>query len=92
LTAGVTVLKSGFTITMTSSTGAGVGPQDCNGAPTVRGYYATATAANPGVSGGRAFAVNTSGTLWENNSMPGSTAPTEAEMDAAPTVAIHPLR
>jgi prepilin-type N-terminal cleavage/methylation domain-containing protein len=92
LTAAATVMKSGFNITLTLAGGAGVGPNDCNGAATVRGYYATATAASPGITGNRAFAVNTVGTVWENTNAPGSTPPTEAEMLAAPTAQVHPLR
>ena len=51
LTAGATIMKSGFTINLTVATGAGAGPTDCNGNATVRGYYATALAANPGITG-----------------------------------------
>jgi prepilin-type N-terminal cleavage/methylation domain-containing protein len=92
MTGAATIMKSGFNVTLTAASGAGAGPTDCNGAGTVRGYYATATAANPGITGNRAFAVNTVGTVWENVTAPGSTAPTEAEMVAAPTAAVHPLR
>lgn len=92
MTSAATILKSGFTITLAGATGAAAGPNDCNGAPTVRGYYATAVAASPGVTGNRAFAVNTVGTVWENTNAPGSTAPTEAEMNVMPTAVVHPLR
>ncbi len=92
LTSAATITKSGFTINLTAANGALAGPTDCNGNPTVRGYYATALAASPGITGNRAFAVNTVGTVWENTNAPGGTAPTEAEMAAAPTPAVHPLR
>jgi prepilin-type N-terminal cleavage/methylation domain-containing protein len=92
MTRAATILKSGFTITMAGAAGAIAGPNDCNGAATVRGFYATAIAASPGVTGNRAFAVNTVGAVWENNSAPGSIAPTEPEMQAAPTALVHPLR
>ena len=45
LTQAPTVLKSGFSVTMTNG-GAGVGPNDCNGTASSLGYYATAVAAN----------------------------------------------
>jgi hypothetical protein len=92
LTSAVTVMKSGFNLTMVTATGAPHGPNDCNGNPTVRGFYATATTANPGVTGNRAFAVATEGTIWENTNSPGATPPTEVEMAGAATPAVHPLR
>jgi prepilin-type N-terminal cleavage/methylation domain-containing protein len=92
LTSGATVLKSGFTIGLVAAAGAGAGPNDCNGTASVLGYYATAVAANPGVSGNRAFAVNTVGTVWENIGAGGATAPTEAEMAAAPTATVRPIQ
>ena len=50
------------------------GPNDCQGRPTNSGYYATATPVNPGTTGGRAFATNAGGTIWQNQ---GPTPPTE---------------
>jgi prepilin-type N-terminal cleavage/methylation domain-containing protein len=91
LTTGATVLKSGFNITLAANGLAG--PNDCNTTATVLGYYSTATAANPGVSGNRAFAVNTVGTVWENIGPGGGlTAPTTAEMSAAPTAQVRPIQ
>jgi prepilin-type N-terminal cleavage/methylation domain-containing protein len=87
LTTAATVLKSGFNITMAPATApapAAPGPQDCNNQATVLGYYASAVAANPGVTGNRAFAVNTVGTVWENILAGGATAPAEAAMLVAP--------
>ena len=72
--------------------GAGAGPNDCNAAATVLGFYATAVAANPGVTGNRGFAVNTVGTVWENITAGGGTAPSEAAMAAAPTATIRPIQ
>ena len=92
LTTAATVLKSGFTITMTNG-GAAAGPNDCNGVATALGYYATAVAANPGISGNRAFAVNTVGTVWEDiGASGGATAPTNAAMGAAPTATVRPIQ
>ena len=42
------------------------GAADCNGAATERSFYVTAVAANPGITGNRAFAVSRVGTIWEN--------------------------
>ena len=84
LTTAALVLKSGFNITMVPAAGAAPGPNDCNGAATVLGYYATAVAANPGVTGNRAFAVNTVGTVWENILAGGAAAPAEATMAVPP--------
>ena len=92
LTVAAPVLKSGYTIDMVAATGAGAGPNDCNAAATVLGFYATAVAANPGVTGNRGFAVNTVGTVWENITAGGGTAPTEAAMGAAPTATIRPIQ
>jgi len=57
---------------------------------TTGNFYITAVAVQPGLTGGRAFAANDNGSIWENQTA-GTTAPTEADMLAAPTVAIHPL-
>jgi type IV pilus assembly protein PilA len=84
LTTGATVLKSGFTVTMVPAQGAANGPADCNTTPTRLGYYATAIAANPGVTGNRSFAVNTVGSVWEKIDDAGATAPLEATMAVAP--------
>ena len=93
ITAANTVLKSGYNVTMSASTGAGAGagPLDCNGAASARGYYATAVVASTGITGTRAFAVATEGTVWEDISG-GAAAPTEAAMQAPPTATVRPLR
>jgi type IV pilus assembly protein PilA len=92
LTTAATVLKSGFNITMVPAAGAGAGPNDCNNAASVLGYYATAVAANTGVSGNRAFSVNTVGTVWENITTGGATPPSEGAMAAPPTAADRPIQ
>jgi prepilin-type N-terminal cleavage/methylation domain-containing protein len=66
LTSAVTVLKSGFTVTLTTSGGA-AGPNDCNGTATELSYYATATPADFGTTGNRSFATSQSGTIWQNS-------------------------
>jgi prepilin-type N-terminal cleavage/methylation domain-containing protein len=92
LTVGVVVQKSGFTMEMQPATGSRAAALDCNNAATVSSFYLTAVAANPGLSGTRAFAVTDFGSIWENVTAPGSIAPLETEMKATPTVAVRPLR
>jgi prepilin-type N-terminal cleavage/methylation domain-containing protein len=91
LTANNTVLKSGYNVTMAAAAGAGPGPTDCTGAATSQGYYATAVVAASGITGTRAFAVATEGTIWEDVTG-GAAAPTEAAMIAPPTATVRPLR
>ena len=45
-------------------------------------YYATAVAANPGLTGNRAFAVTAVGSIWVEHRELRRTAPTEAQMIA----------
>jgi hypothetical protein len=48
-------------------------------------------AAQPGLTGARAFAVTPNGSIWVNTAV--STAPpTETEMVGAPTANVHPLQ
>src|SRR5918993_3493870 len=56
--------KSGYQITLAAAGGAVAGPQDCNNAGTVTGYYATAVPIQPGVTGNRAFGTYTVGTVF----------------------------
>jgi type IV pilus assembly protein PilA len=67
LGAAASVTKSGFTVTMASSTGVAAGaPASCNGlaaGAAVQGYNATATPAAGG--GSRAFGTNTTGTIYQ---------------------------
>jgi type IV pilus assembly protein PilA len=91
MTSADTVLKSGYTMVLAASAASGVGPTDCNGAVTATGYYGTAVAAQPGLSGARAFAVTPNGSIWVNTAAAG-TAPTETQMAGAPTTSLHPLQ
>jgi prepilin-type N-terminal cleavage/methylation domain-containing protein len=75
LTAGVSVIKSGYTITMAAAQNTANGPLDCTGATSQTAYYATANPLSIGTSGNRAFAINTIGTVWQKAD--GSAAPTE---------------
>lgn len=89
LTAAQTVQKSGYTITVVPATGAGDGPNDCNGTTTKTGYYATAVPVALGQTGSRAFATTAAQAIWENTA---GAAPSEAEMSAAPTNTVHPIQ
>jgi type IV pilus assembly protein PilA len=91
LTAAAVVQKSGYSIEMQPATAAGVAADDCNGVPTAGGFYVTAVAVMPGVSGNRAFAATAVGSIWENASA-GNPAPLETEMITSPTASIRPLR
>ena len=53
--------------------------------PTAGGFYITAVAVMPGVTGGRAFAASQVGSIWEN-AADGAVAPTEADLLAPPTL------
>jgi hypothetical protein len=69
-----TPLKSGYNFTLTAGSGAGAGPNDCNGSATVTAFYATAIPLTYGTTGRRSFAVNQSNTVYE---IFGPAAPTE---------------
>ena len=69
--------KSGYQISLAASAGAVAGPNDCNAAASVTGYYATALPTQPGTTGNRGFATNTAGTVFFT---PNGIAPTEVEM------------
>jgi type IV pilus assembly protein PilA len=75
LTVTPSVIKSGYTITMAGALNAAVGPLDCNGTASTTAYYGTALPLSQGTSGNRAFAVNTIGTVWQDQD--GSGAPAE---------------
>jgi type IV pilus assembly protein PilA len=70
-------VKSGFTITISASTGAIAGPTDCNGTLSQSGYYTTAVPLAGGGGGLRAFASSETGTVFFDTS---GVAPTEAAM------------
>jgi prepilin-type N-terminal cleavage/methylation domain-containing protein len=85
LSSAATVTKSGYSVTMTSSTGVSAGaPASCNGlvaGAVVQGYYGTAT---PVAGGGtRVFGTNTTGTIYQAQgttaiAMTDTTAPSTA--------------
>jgi type IV pilus assembly protein PilA len=50
-------IKSGYRVALQASAAASEGVPDCNGTPTVTGFYATAEPVAIGVSGRRAFAT-----------------------------------
>jgi prepilin-type N-terminal cleavage/methylation domain-containing protein len=91
LTAALVVEKSGYAFEMQAAAGRGVAPNDCNNVPTAGGFYITAVAVMPGVTGNRAFAATDNGSVWERADS-GAVAPTEVDLLAPPTVSIHPLR
>jgi prepilin-type N-terminal cleavage/methylation domain-containing protein len=83
------VLKSGYNFTLQAAAAAVAGPPDVCTAATTTGWYAFAVPAQPQSTGNRAFSTNTLMAIWQN--IGASTAPTEADMAAAPTATIMPL-
>ena len=74
--------KSGYSFSLAAGAGSGAGPIDCNGTATVTAYYAKASPDSVGMTGTRAFAVNTSATIWQ---VSGGVAPVEPfALPAAP--------
>lgn len=65
LTTAAVVSKAGYQITLTSGVGANPGSPDCNGAATTDRFYASGTPITFNLSGARAFAVATGGTIWQ---------------------------
>jgi prepilin-type N-terminal cleavage/methylation domain-containing protein len=60
-------LKSGYTITLAAGAGSTVlAALDCNGQVSRTGFYATAVPLLSGTSGGRAFATDNGGAVWQN--------------------------
>ena len=68
------VQKSGYDFAMPGAAGAVAGVNDCNAVATVSAWLATAVPQTVGSTGGRAFAVNTSNTVWQDTT---GVAPTE---------------
>jgi prepilin-type N-terminal cleavage/methylation domain-containing protein len=91
LTAMAVVRKSGYFVEMQPSAGSGIGPNDCNNAATAGGFYLTAEAITPALTGTRAFAVTDFGSIWQNVG-DASAPPLETQMIAPPTPLLHPLR
>jgi type IV pilus assembly protein PilA len=71
-----TTEKSGYRVTMGAGVGSALTTTDCTAAANVvnSNYYASAVPLGLGTSGGRAFATNASGTVWQDTS---GTAPGE---------------
>ena len=72
-----TSFKSGYQIDLDPAGAAVAGPNDCNNAATVTGYYAYAVPTQVGVTGNRGFGTNTAGTVFFT---PNGVAPAEAVM------------
>ena len=87
MTSGATVLKSGYTVALTTA-GAPAGPNDCNGTATQMDYLSTAVPAQPGQTGNRRFGVTAAGTVFQN----ATGAPTYADMAAGGTAATTPIQ
>jgi prepilin-type N-terminal cleavage/methylation domain-containing protein len=77
--------KSSYAMVMAPGLGAQPGPPDCNGDPTFTSYYMSATPVAL-MQGRRAFATNSSGTIWQDTT---GVAPVEP-FTAGPTV--FPIR
>jgi prepilin-type N-terminal cleavage/methylation domain-containing protein len=74
MTTAAVLTKAGYQITMTAGVGALPGAPDCTGAATTNHFYASGTPLTFNLTGGRAFAVTTTGTIWQ---VKAAAAPTE---------------
>ena len=72
-TAGASITRSQYVVTLAPGMDAADGPADCQGRPTKTAFYAKAEP-EPGTGGTRSFAVNAAGAVWERT---GNTAPAE---------------
>ena len=77
--------KSGFEFVLAAGNGAAAGPMGCDGLPTRTGYYFSAEPIADN-TGGRAFATNQNGVIWQDST--GAAAPTEP---FAATATVAPL-
>jgi prepilin-type N-terminal cleavage/methylation domain-containing protein len=66
--------KSGYNYTLGAGLGATPGPNDCHGGVTTSSYYASAVPLTLNATGTRAFAINPSAAIWQNQ---GAIAPAE---------------
>jgi type IV pilus assembly protein PilA len=67
-------VKSGYTIALAGGVGAvALAALDCNGVAGNSAYYATAIPVTVGTTGGRAFATDAGGSVWQDTT--GATAP-----------------
>lgn len=78
------ILKSGYSLAMVGANGAGAGPQDCNNAATVAGFYATAIPTTLGTTGTRGFAVDTNMTIFQDTTGVAPGEPLTAGANVAP--------
>ena len=67
-------IRNGFTYSLRNGAGGAVGPNDCNGNPTMTKYYASAVPLTMGQTGEHSYATNQGGALWQ---LEGSTPPDE---------------
>jgi ribonuclease-3 len=67
-------VKHGYNFALAAGAGSAAGAPDCNGAPTITAYLATAVPQTPGSTGNRSFAVNMNASIWY---LQGPTAPAE---------------
>jgi prepilin-type N-terminal cleavage/methylation domain-containing protein len=70
-------IKSGYRITLQAAAAAQPARADCNGKPTLSGFYSTAVPVAVANSGHRAFASNSASSMYFD---PSGVAPTEASM------------
>ena len=67
-------MKSGYTIALAGGVGSvALTALDCNGIVGNSAYYATAIPVTVGTTGGRAFATDAGGSVWQDTT--GATAP-----------------
>lgn len=64
--AGASPETGGFRFRLTRGQGAEAAGTDCHGRPAYTGYYASAVPVRFGRTGARSFAVNTTGTIWQD--------------------------
>jgi type IV pilus assembly protein PilA len=84
-----TPIKSGYGFTLGPGDGSAAGPTDGAGNATISAWYATAVPQTPNTTGTRAFAVNTSNTIWQDTAANGAAAPTEP---FTPSTTITPIQ
>jgi type IV pilus assembly protein PilA len=76
------VVKSGYTIVLAAGDAVVLGTNDCNGTAKYAGYYATAVPVKPGTTGGRGFATDAGGAIWQDAGAMGAAAPAQPFLTA----------
>jgi prepilin-type N-terminal cleavage/methylation domain-containing protein len=76
------VLKAGYVFTLGAGQDSTAGPNDCNGTATVTTWLATAVPQAFGATGGRSFAIDDLGTVWQSKT---AVAPTQPFTENATT-------